>query len=798
MKVVLSVASIGNNIINMRYRPEIDGLRAIAVIPVILFHAGVQLFSGGFIGVDVFFVISGYLITTIILAELETGQFSLLKFYERRARRILPALYLVMAVCLPFACLWLMPSDAIEFANSAIAVVVFASNIFFWQHSNYFDAGTELKPLLHTWSLGVEEQFYVLFPLVLMFAWRMGRRRIVRLVAVVALLSFALAVYLSSTKPVAAFFLLPTRAWELAVGSLIAFYLEANERDRIPLVLKQVLSLIGFGLIVVGVLTLSKETPFPGVYALIPTVGAGLIIVFALPDTFVGRLLMSKVLVGVGLVSYSAYLWHQPLLAFARHRSLAEPDEVVVAGLVALAFGLAYVTWRYVETPFRRGALISKQLLWRVSLASAVVLVVSTVGLQLATVEGKTKLATDMEAQWRIYTCFFEVDQPYTTLLQNHCDGASEASVQTHDGTSRPSNRFVLYGDSLAAQLYPGLARVLGEDRIIQLTGGSCWAVRVTAGRCADFYDWFVNDYVPNHKLDPIIVSSNWLRLYEKIGDEEFRLQLAGLFEKLKDHRVIIYSQVARLSADVQRYTYKLEMFEQGIPKTLKLGTDDLDAVNAVLSEESEKFGFEFIDISQLFCARSQCDVVKDGVVYFGDRLHLTTPGSVLVAQLTHGMLTQKHTDLPSRGSDTAGDASTVGNEALMVRNLDGTIRYWSPEAKALYGWEPQDALGSTSHRLLKTVFPVSLDVIQEELRAKGRWVGQLIHVRRDGSRVTVRSQWSLTRSPTSQDQPATVIEVNDPLSASSSDSSRGEMELLSLLRQPRCSSSSPQCQRVS
>ncbi|HMS86510.1 MAG TPA: acyltransferase family protein [Nitrospira sp.] len=782
----------------MRYRPEIDGLRAIAIIPVILFHAGVQLFSGGFIGVDVFFVISGYLITTIILKELETGQFSLLKFYERRARRILPALYVVMAVCLPFAWLWLMPSDAIEFANSAIAVVVFASNIFFWQHSNYFDAGTELKPLLHTWSLGVEEQFYVLFPLVLMLAWRMGRKRIVRLVAVVALLSFAVAVYLTSTKPIAAFFLLPTRAWELAVGSLIAFYLETNEHDRIPLALKQVFSVIGFGLIAIGVLTFSKETPFPGVYALIPTVGAGLIIVFALPDTFVGRLLMSKVLVGVGLVSYSAYLWHQPLLAFARHRSLAEPDEVVIAALVVLAFGLAYVTWRYVEMPFRRGTLISKQLLWRVSLASAAVLMVSTVGLRLVTVEGKTKLATEMEAQWRIYTCFFEVDQPYTTLLQNHCDMVSKASAQANDDASRSPKRLVLYGDSLAAHLYPGLVRVLGEGHIVQLTGGSCWAVRVTEGRCADFYDWFVDSYVPNNKMDAIIVSSNWLRLYEQIGDEEFRVQLDALFEKLKGHRVVIYSQVARLSADTHRYLYKLETFTRELPKTVELGTESLDTVNAALSEESDKFGFEFVDISQLFCARSQCGVVKDGVVYFGDRLHLTVPGSTLVAELTHGILASAHAAIPSQAADISSSNSTVVTKALMVRNLDGTIRYWSPEAKTLYGWEPQDALGTTSHQLLKTLFPVPLKVIQEELYAKGRWIGQLIHVRRDGSKVAVTSQWNLVRNPTSQDRPATVIEINGPVPTPTSEFFGKETDWLALLYQPRCLSGPPQCRQVS
>lgn len=782
---------------DMRYRPEIDGLRAIAVIPVILFHAGFQLVSGGFVGVDIFFVISGYLITTIILADLEARQFSLLKFYERRARRILPALYVVMASCLPFAWLWLMPSDAKDFSNSVLAVVVFASNMFFWQSTNYFDAGSDLKPLLHTWSLGVEEQFYVLFPIFLMLAWRLGRKRIVGLLTIGALLSLASAVYATSTKPVAAFFLLPTRGWELAMGSLIAFYLEGKARNQFPPALKQILSLVGLGLIAGAALTFNKETPFPGFYALVPTVGAGLIIVFGSPETFVGRLLASRVFVGVGLVSYSAYLWHQPLLSFARHRSLTEPGEMVIASIIVLTFGLAYVTWRYVETPFRRGNIVSQRLLWRVSLASAVVISGATVGLQPVTVEVENKIATEMAAQWRIYTCFFEVDQPYTTLLENHCDLAQGSSAQGGDDPSGSSKRFVLYGDSLAAHLYPGLVRVFGEDKVIQLTGGSCTAIRATKGRrCTDFYDWFVDDYVPNNKIDGIIVSSEWLGTYKKIGDEEFRVSLDALFEKLKGHRVIVYSQPASFSVDIHRYIYKLGKFTREVPNTLDLGTHSLEAVNAALFAESAKFGFEFIDIEPLFCSRSQCGVVKDGVVYFGDKLHLTMQGSVLVAELTHGILTRRYAEVPGPGaSDKSMRDNTLPRGALMVRNLDGTIRYWSDGAKKLYGWGPHDAMGMMSHQLLKTVFPVPLDVIEEELRTKGRWEGQLVHVRRDGSRVRVVSQWVTEQSPHSQDGSIKVIEVNSPLSASSG-SFRNE--LLLLLNQPRCSNGSPSCQKVS
>lgn len=208
----------------MDYRREIDGLRALAVLPVILFHAGFRTFSGGFVGVDVFFVISGYLITTIILAELEQGKFSIINFYERRARRILPALFLVMFACLPFAWLWLLPQDMDSFSQSLIAVSVFASNILFWKTSGYFDTAAELKPLLHTWSLAVEEQYYLFFPLFLMLAWRLSRRWILPLLGVSFVASLTAAQWNSAAKPMAAFFLLPTRGWELLIGAFVAFF----------------------------------------------------------------------------------------------------------------------------------------------------------------------------------------------------------------------------------------------------------------------------------------------------------------------------------------------------------------------------------------------------------------------------------------------------------------------------------------------------------------------------------------------------------------------------------------------
>ena len=365
----------------MNYRREIDGLRALAVLPVILFHAGFETFSGGFVGVDVFFVISGYLITSIILYDMEAGTFSLIRFYERRARRILPALYFVIFACIPIAWLWLLPPDMKNFSQSLVAVSVFASNIFFWIESGYFSTAAEYKPLLHTWSLSLEEQYYVLFPLFMLLAWRLGKKWIVGLLIVMAIVSLTAAQWGSLNIPSATFFLLPTRGWELLFGTFIAFYYhqkkiisacDVNSNNT----LNQALSLLGISLICVAVFVFDKHTPFPGLYALMPTIGTALIVLFAYPRTFVGRILGNKVFVGIGLISYSAYLWHQPLFAFARHRNIAEPNNLMLVLLVVIAFILAYVSWRFVERPFRNKSFIGSKLVCMFGIIGSIILII--------------------------------------------------------------------------------------------------------------------------------------------------------------------------------------------------------------------------------------------------------------------------------------------------------------------------------------------------------------------------------------------------------------------------------------
>jgi peptidoglycan/LPS O-acetylase OafA/YrhL len=343
----------------MKYRPEIDGLRALAIIPVLLFHAGFKAFSGGFIGVDIFFVISGYLITTIIYEEIKLQQFSLLDFYERRARRILPALYAVMAISIPCAWMWLMPRDMWEFSKSLGFILISLSNSYFFSQAGYFAAASELKPLIHTWSLAVEEQYYWLFPIFIIFLWKINKKFIFPILVLVILLSLFYAQYLVSINPESAFFLLPSRIWELLIGSCIAIYL-CNQKIHKQKTYEYI-SFIGLFLISISIYLFNQSTQHPSLYTLIPVTGTALVILFATNKNITGKLLSHKSIVAIGLISYSTYLWHQPLLSFARHRSINEPSQQLLFLLIVCALGLGYLSWKYIEQPFRNKRIIQSK-----------------------------------------------------------------------------------------------------------------------------------------------------------------------------------------------------------------------------------------------------------------------------------------------------------------------------------------------------------------------------------------------------------------------------------------------------
>ncbi len=344
------------------YRPDIDGLRAIAVLSVVFSHAGLGL-PGGYVGVDIFFVISGYLITNLILRDLKDGTFSFASFWERRVRRIAPALVVVTLATLALGWFLLLPQDYASLGLSVRQMAIFLSNVHFWSETGYFEGASAEKPLLHTWSLAVEEQFYLLVPVLLVLITKARRLPwMYVMLAIAAVTSFALSAYFVFRHPSATFYLLPTRAWELFCGSLIAF-LPAKQRQN-QTMLKESAAVAGIALILVPCFIYDHATRFPGLAALPPVAGTAMLIWSGNPNpktSLISQILTWRPLTFIGLISYSLYLWHWPILVFARHQSLLPLDYMTLLALVAISVFIGVVSWRYIEQPFRNRKLIESR-----------------------------------------------------------------------------------------------------------------------------------------------------------------------------------------------------------------------------------------------------------------------------------------------------------------------------------------------------------------------------------------------------------------------------------------------------
>ena len=392
----------------LSYRPEIDGLRAIAVLMVVLFHAGFG-FSGGYVGVDVFFVISGFLITSLILKAQQQNQFRLKDFWLRRIRRLVPALLVMQVIVLAVGCWTLLPEDLKDLADSSIAQILLAANFYFADKLDYFAGPAELMPLLHTWSLAVEEQFYLLLPLLLVFCRRLSRGWLLGVLASLAVVSFALSTWGLFRFPQATFFLLSSRAWELLIGSLLAMI---PIKPQPTVKQNNLLSMIGLTGIVSCALVFDGTTPFPGPAALLPCLSTALFI-FATGRgrTYAGQLLATKWFVGVGLISYSLYLWHWPVMVFAKYQFGSQLSPALSIAAIAISFLLGYLSWKYVETPFRRRQVLPVTgTMLRVTAAAAVSIVL---------VAGVFSLLDGLPQRW---------DSNILSLLDNRPD----RSVATH------------------------------------------------------------------------------------------------------------------------------------------------------------------------------------------------------------------------------------------------------------------------------------------------------------------------------------------------------------------------------
>ena len=356
-----------------KYRSEIDGLRFIAVIPVILYHAGFSLFSGGFIGVDVFFVISGYLITTIILNELSNKTFSLKKFYERRARRILPALIFVILVSTVLSFVFLTRTELGNYFKSLNAALFFYSNFYFWKTSPYFKSESDLEPLLHTWSLSIEEQFYIFFPIFLIFFFVFLRKYLFIFFVISFFFSLILCqVFAIKTGGNLNFYFSISRGWELFLGAICAYLLK-YQKISFSKIINNILSLLGMALIIFSIFIFSKDTLYPSFYTLFPTAGTALIVLYADKNTLVKKFLSIKVFVGIGLISYSIYLWHQPLLAFGRvyFQNFSNEKKLIILFFSLL---LSIFSYYFIEKKFREKSIIKKKNFLKLTFVSIIIL----------------------------------------------------------------------------------------------------------------------------------------------------------------------------------------------------------------------------------------------------------------------------------------------------------------------------------------------------------------------------------------------------------------------------------------
>ena len=356
-----------------KYRPEIDGLRALAIIPVIFFHAGFINFSGGYVGVDIFFVVSGYLITTIILQELDNNTFSFKNFYERRARRIFPALFFVIFVTSIISFIFLTTTELGNYFKSAISSLLFYSNFYFWKTSPYFISDSHLEPLLHTWSLSIEEQFYVIFPIILITFYKFFRKYIFFLFIFTFVSSLFICQFLAlKTSGILNFYFTLSRGWELALGAICA-YLVIYKKIYLSSLFKNILSIFGISSILLSIFYLDRFSLYPSILTLFPTVGTALIILFCDENTFIKKILSTKFLVYIGLISYSLYLWHQPLLAFGNIYFINFTDLHRFSILI-LSCILSVLSYKYIEKNFRNKKIIKSNLFFKATIFSFVTL----------------------------------------------------------------------------------------------------------------------------------------------------------------------------------------------------------------------------------------------------------------------------------------------------------------------------------------------------------------------------------------------------------------------------------------
>jgi len=630
----------------VKYRTEIDGLRALAVLPVIFFHAGFDLFSGGYVGVDVFFVISGYLITSILISEKEANTFTLSGFYERRARRILPALFFVMLCSIPFAWVYMSSGLLWDFWQSIISVSMFLSNFLFTLEAGYFAGAAENKPLLHTWSLAVEEQFYIIFPLFFIMLWGVGKRWLILLISIISIASLLFAEFneyisLSTTyfnrtllrldsAGWASFYLPFARAWELLIGALIAFYLN---RQSVPdNKLTEIISGIGIVLIVYAVFSFDNNTRYPSFYTLIPTLGTSFVILFGRSKSFVGMCLSNPVFVWTGLVSYSAYLWHQPLFAFTRLASLREPSLWLMGIMVIVTFTLAYFSWRFIEKPFRSKTTFSKQQVFTYFTAVSVLFIgIGFAGLsEPVRMQHLNSLIKDISHERR------------SMVLDKIIEGSRGNGVSNNDMfSSDTSEKILLIGDSQIGNwnraYFKNLHLFKGryEFRVL-FFDGLCYSYLASPVIESSRISKTCRNQVVDFLKSPLVGKSDQIFILEHFDENSLR-NIRHLIRTLKGNKSKLtligsaeFTDLTKVSLRLARQKEIKDLNSEKVKMYFYLQKDkNAEKINAMLNNLANDFGVKYYSEYDLYCSTKMCELLSDDYEpYMYDTMHVTEAGA--------------------------------------------------------------------------------------------------------------------------------------------------------------------------
>jgi len=628
----------------LEYRADIDGLRAVAVISVLGFHAGLSKASGGFVGVDVFFVISGYLISSIIFFEIAASRFSLVGFYERRIRRIFPALFGLLAVSTVFAVIYLLPGELISYAKSMMAATASMSNLYFWKHSGYFDSPTS-QPLLHTWSLAVEEQFYISFPLFLVLVRKLFPRRLRASVVVLFFASLVASIVVVSHNKETAFYMPYTRAWELLLGTILSLRIFPRLESAY---LRNLATFTGIGMIVFSVVSYSQQTLFPGFSALLPCIGSALIIWAGEGgSSVVGAALSWRPVVFVGLISYSLYLWHWPIIVLRNMGVIvglgAVSSQHPIAWLsthrfdvlieTAISFVFAVASWRFVERPFRSGPL---RLTGRTLFATAAAVMALSLGFCSLTLfaggfpsrfpSDAIKVASDVDgnAEFRLMrtgTCFITTEFHFEQYDRNACLRQDSAK-----------KNYLLVGDSHSAMLWHALSSTLKDANIMQASTAACSPSLhpQASADCRKMMDFIFEEYLPTHSVQELFLAARWQPK-----------DIQGLTELIawcQQHRltVTVFGPVPEYDSPLPRLlAYSVAWSEPSLPNGhLVASVGSLDAEMQSLAANT--WHVRYVSLYRGICGGEGCTEYADAaerVPLMSDTNHLSQPGASLIVR---------------------------------------------------------------------------------------------------------------------------------------------------------------------